>query len=558
MTAAEWMTYRFGEGKAAEGVRLLSAVMGVIGTVMMLAYLIRGASLFLGIFFPFPPLMTTLVLIIVTTLYTMSAGFYGVVLTDLVQGIIVLISCIIVSVMAWHMVPNTASLAATAQQVTGNLDWTNSRLSLHTTMPPGYEAYEPLLMIAMFYLLRNILGGMGGGAEPRYFGARSDRDCGLQSLLQGVMVMFRWPLMIGFAVMGIYLVSSTYPDAKLTHQTAELIHKEYPNVTAPYWHDLTSSIVNAKVQNPPAVAAKLEGLLGADWRNKLPLIGFPGTINPEQILPAVLLNQMPVGLKGILVVAMFAAMMSAKNGMVNGASALFVRDIYQNFLRPKAANRELIFASYLSTLGVVIVGFYFGVAATSINDLWGWIVMSFGAGGLAPGLLRLYWWRCNAPGMFGGILLGGVGAILQRIFMPAMPEWEQFLIMTALSFVGTIAGSLLTKPTPTETVRHFYRTTRPFGLWGPFLHEFQGEQRAAIVREHRNDIIAVPFAMLWQVTLFLLPMQIVIKSYTNFFYTLPLFLIAAAGMYQFWWKPLPKRVYEEPDKEITPGTLEAA
>ncbi len=28
------------------------------------------------------------------------------------------------------------------------------------------------------------------------------------------------------------------------------------------------------------------------------------------------------------------------NGLMNGASALFVKDIYQNFLPPKAANRE--------------------------------------------------------------------------------------------------------------------------------------------------------------------------------------------------------------------------
>jgi solute:Na+ symporter, SSS family len=233
--------------------------------------------------------------------------------------------------------------------------------------------------------------------------------------------------------------------------------------------------------------------------------------------------------------------------MVNSASAFFVKDIYQNFLRPKAANRELIFASYASTLSIVIVGFYFGVTATSINDLWGWIIMGFGAGGLAPAMLRFYWWRCNACGMFGGILLGGVGAVVQRIVMPQMPEWEQFVIMTALSFGGTIIGSLLTEPTPMDKLRHFYRTTRPFGFWGPLRDEFQGEERVALDREHHNDIWAVPFTLLWQVTLFLLPMQLVIKSYHAFFYTLPLFLIAVAGMYHFWWKPLPPR--EEPDSK---------
>jgi len=539
MTSAEWMTYRFGQGKAAEGVRLLQAVTAILLNMMLLAYLIRGASLFLGMFFPFPPMVTTMVLITVITMYTLSSGFYGVVLTDLVQGCIILVSCFVISFMAWHMVPSSASLQATAQAVTGNANWTDSALPWHTTMPPGYSAYESLMMIAMFYLLRNILGGMGAGAESRYFGARDDREAGLQSLLNGVMVMFRWPLMIGFAVMGIYLVSSTFPNRDVIKQSSDLVHTYYPQISEASWHELTSNIINNPAKFPADLTKGLEKTLGQKWRDKMPLVGYRGDVNPEQILPAVLLNQVPMGLKGLLVVAMFAAMMSCNNGIVNTSSALFVKDIYQNFVRPKAGNRELMLASYTSTLVLVYCAFYFGTRASNINNLWGWIVMGLGAGGLAPALLRLYWWRCNAWGMFGGILAGGLGAVVQRIFVPQMLEWEQFTIMTILSFLGTIVGSYLTAPTPMKVLQHFYRTTRPFGLWKPLLGEFKGEQREAMEREHRNDITAVPFALLWQVTLFLLPMQLVIKAYRGFFMTLPLFLVAAAGMYWFWWRALP-------------------
>jgi len=118
--------------------------------------------------------------------------------------------------------------------------------------------------------------------------------------------------------------------------------------------------------------------------------------------------------------------------------------------------------------------------------------------------------------------------------------------MVALSFSGTIIVSLLTEPTPMDTLRHFYRTTRPFGFWGPLRNEFAGAEREAIEREHRNDISAVPFTLLWQVTLFLLPMQLVIKSYSAFFWTLPLFLIGCAGMYRFWWRALPMQGSEKP------------
>ena len=540
MTGAEWMTYRFGEGKAAEGLRAMSALAGILLTVMMLAYLIRGASLFLGMFFPFPALYTTLAVVTVSTLFTMSAGFYGVVLTDLVQGAIILAASVIIALMAWHMVPDMPSLAATAQAVTGNAGWTNSQPAWHTPMPAGYEAYSPLIMVAAFYLLRNILGGAGTGADSRYFGAKSDRDCGLQSFQQGVMLMFRWPLMIGFAVMGIYLVHGLFPDPALIHQAADLVRAQYPNTTEPFWHDLTGSIMTSPQSHPAAFIARLQALLGADWQGKLALVGWRGTVNPEQILPAVLLNMVPTGLKGLIVVAMFAAMMSCKNGLMNGASALFVKDIYQNFLRPRAANRELIIMSYASTLGIVIVGFYFGVVATSINTLWGWIVMSLSAGQIGPQVMRLYWWRCTAPGMICGTLLGILGAVGQRLYFPALSEPMQLVLMTLISFGGTIVGSLLTAPTSRDVLVNFYRTTRPFGWWAPLRAEFQGAARAAIDRENRNDIITLPFALLWLVTMLLLPMQLVIKSYGAFWCTLPLFLLALTGMYFFWWKPLMK------------------
>lgn len=555
MTGAEWGIYRFGDNKVAQSMRVFGAIMTIVTAVMMVAYLVRGASLFLGTFFPFPPLYTTLALVTLTTLYTVSSGFYGVVLTDLIQGVIIMVTCVIIGFMAWHSVPDTAHLAAVAAHVTGNPDWTSALPAWRTPMPPGYEAYSPVILMAAFYLMRHTLGGLGTGAEARYFGARSDRDCGLQSFQQALMIMFRWPLMMGFAVMGIYLVHTLYPDPAALQNAAAVIHQYAPQTTAAHWHDLTAEIVNSSEKFPPELIQSLRTILGGNWAEKLPLIGHQGTVNPEQILPAVLLNLVPNGLRGLIVVAMFAAMMSCKNGLVNGSCAYFVKDIYQAFLRPKATTRELITVSYATTLAIVLLGFIFGVTASSINDLWGWIIMSLMAGQLAPGLLRLYWWRCNAWGTAGGCILGAIGAILQRIFYPELPETWQFIFTTSLSFIGTIGASLLTAPTPMPVLRHFYRTTRPFGWWKPLHSEITGAERVAMDHENRNDITAVPFTLLWQVTLFLLPMELVIKSYTAFWCTLPLFLLGAGGMFVFWWRPLMRGspFHRQEEKATDPG-----
>jgi Na+/proline symporter len=469
----------------------------------------------------------------------MCAGFYGVVLADLVQGVIIVLSCFVVSFIAWNMIPSAQSLSALAGNVTGAVGWTNSAPVWHTNMPPGYEMYESLIMFALFYLIRNLLGGPSTGGESRFFGARNDRECGLQSLQMGIMITLRWPMMVAFAVMGIYLVNSMYPDPTVIGSTADLIKQSYPGTGAAMWHDLTSGIAADPAQHPAALIAGLKSILGSNWADKLPLVGFNGSINPERILPAVIMTALPVGLKGFVLVALFAAMMSTFTSTVNGASAMFVRDIYQNLLRPRASNRELISASYLSTLGVVVVGFVMGITAKSINDLWGWIIMSLTAGSIAPGLLRLHWWRLNAWGMAGGTVLGGVGAVVQRVVALGMVEWQQFLIMTSLSFAGAIGLSLATQPTSMDRLVQFYRRTRPFGFWGPVKAKFAPDERALLTSEHRNDILAMPFAVIAQVSLLMLAMQLVIKTYGSFAKTLPIFLVGAIGLYVFWWRNLP-------------------
>ncbi len=186
------------------------------------------------------------------------------------------------------------------------------------------------------------------------------------------------------------------------------------------------------------------------------------------VLPTVVLQGLGSGLRGLLVVCLLAALMGALSGFVNTASAFFVRDIYQNFLRPKAGNRELIFSAYCASAGAVVTSFIMGLAAPSINNIWGWLTMGLLAGSIGPQMLRLYWWRINAWGMVLGTFSGGSAAMIQRAFDPAMTEWAQFSLMSGISFLGTILGSLLTKPTPHKVVSHFYHTTRPFGFWGAF------------------------------------------------------------------------------------------
>ena len=160
LTGAEWMVFRFGDGLGGRFAQAVSAMAGIVSSVGMLAYLIKGAGLFLTMFFPYSPLTCTLIMIGITTIYTMISGFYGVVFTDLFQSAIIVIGVIIVTAMAMVRIAGVEDFGALAVQVTGNADWMSTLPQWKTDMPAGYEQYEALVMFAFFYLMKNIFLGV--------------------------------------------------------------------------------------------------------------------------------------------------------------------------------------------------------------------------------------------------------------------------------------------------------------------------------------------------------------------------------------------------------------
>ena len=539
MTGAEWFTFRFGPGPSANLLRVSAALFGIVFTIGSLAYLVRGTSLFFGFFVPGAPMTATLVIVALAVVGTALAGYYGVVLNDLLQGAVIIIACVMVAVLAFRGIAEAGAIGPLAVQVTGNPDWMMSYPGWHTAMPPDYAAYESLLLFALFYLGRSMLDGFACGDDARYFAARSDRECGLLSGLQGLLIAFRWPMMMGFAVLGLFLVAEVLPDRDRARSAAEQVKAHAPAVPAAEWQAFTMQVASFPAEHP-RLAAQMEKTLGARWQEALPLIGYQGAVNPEQVLPAVLKHRLTGFVRALVLVAMLAALMSTLSGSVHGVgSALFVRDIYQNLLRPKAGNRELIFAAYAATFGIVIAGFWVGLGARSINHLWTWLMIGFLAGGFAPKILRLYWWRCNAWGCAAGIAAGGLMAVVQRWQWPDLSEFKIFALTVGAGLAGVLVGSLGTPPTPADIVRRFHRQTRPFGWWGPFWRELAPAEQATWRREHRNDQRALPFALLAQITLFLLPMQLVLHAFSEFWLTLPWFVVGVGGLYWFWWRNLP-------------------
>lgn len=553
MTGAEWMAFRFGNGAGANFARIAKVIALIVFTVGMLGYAVKGTGMFFSMFIPLSPFVCALIIIGITTVYTVLAGFYGVVLCDLLQCGLILIGMAAITILAVVKIAGVETdLAALTQTVTGCSEWLSSIPQKFVDMPKGYEIYDSLFMFTIFLLLRNIIMGFGTGDDPQYFAARNERECGKVACLWMTLSTFRWPMMISYAVLGIFIVKDMFPDQAVLAQAAILIKQQLGNINPSMWPDYLAGIMNNPGAYPVEFINSLKELLGSNWAAKLHMLSFEGTVNAEKVMPAVLLYSVPAGLRGLIFVSLLAAGMSTFDVTINKAASFFTRDIYQRYFRQKAENKELMLATYTFSIFIVVASFAMAYTVKTINDIWGWITMGLVSGLSVPSLLKMYWWRFNGGGFAIGTMAGTIGAVVQRMFWPQLPEQWQFVILTIFAGACSVVGTYLTKPTDRDVLENFYRITRPFGFWNPLIHILPEDVRAKMKKEHLNDLLALPFVGIWLVTMFLMPMQLVVRQFKSFYITLGIFIVCVFFMYIFWYRNLPS----DEDIKITEKHLE--
>jgi Na+/proline symporter len=251
MTVAEWMEYRFGKGFPGESARILQAFAVIVMTVGMLAMFVKGSGLFLSLFLPFSPMVCAIIMFSIATIYTAISGFYGVVFTDIFQAIFILVASIAVSFLAYNKVVDNATFSQIAEQVTRNKDWMSTAIPAHIDMPEAYSIFEKFALAISFYVLLTVFTGMSkSGGRPMYFGARDERECGTLSFVWILASAIRWPMIIGFVILGIFFVKDYFSDPAVVQQAVELVKSHIPDIPEHSWNEKIESIISVPGQYP--------------------------------------------------------------------------------------------------------------------------------------------------------------------------------------------------------------------------------------------------------------------------------------------------------------------
>jgi SSS family solute:Na+ symporter len=488
MTTAEWMEFRFGKGKQGEAARMLAAIAQLIFAIWSITYFIQGAGIFLSEILGISPDLAAILMISLCAFYAALSGLYGVVYTEVFQGglILFVIIYVVSHVMMNITLPETFVVSVPMgngqfQQITQNLkDWSSFLPRWEMNIPGEYSQYNLIGLATIMYIFRSSIDGMSGSG--------------------------------GYMIQRFYAAKNEREVGLLSVFWIFLLSFRWPFIMS-------------------------IAILGISFSQSGQIID-----NPETVLPKVLMEVFPVGIKGLLVAGLLAAAMSTYVAIVNSGAAYWVNDLYQRFIRPEATNKQLILHSRVASVAIVILGLLSTYLFTSLNDVWGFLTMGFGVGLIVPQFIRWYWWRFNGYGYAGGTILGMITAITIRFVFEDIPEMPSFFLTAAITFVGSIAISYMFPPTSSEDLERFYSTTRPFGFWGPVRAKFSKEIIAPIAVENRRDIVATFFAVPWMLFLGITPMMVVTKQWTYALTCGFILLVLSVVLYFIWYKHLSKSV----------------
>eukprot|EP00095_Tigriopus_kingsejongensis_P001027 snap_masked-scaffold587_size153100-processed-gene-0.18 protein:Tk01027 transcript:snap_masked-scaffold587_size153100-processed-gene-0.18-mRNA-1 annotation:"hypothetical protein DAPPUDRAFT_215063" len=218
-------------------------------------------------------------------------------------------------------------------------------------------------------------------------------------------------------------------------------------------------------------------------------------------------EKMPMGLRGLMLAVMLAALMSSLTSIFNSSSTIFTMDIYPRF-RSNAKDVELLIAGRMFVLVLVVVSIIWIpiINASQGSQLFVYIqsITSY----LAPPicaiyLLAMFWPRCNEPGAFAGLMVGLIVGLIRfglefGYAIPPCgsgeeqpPQWWFSLIFDVhylhfgiilwfITGVVAIVVSLLTAPIPEESL---YRLT----FWSRHSTKVRVDLDEKIVEKEKED-----------------------------------------------------------------------
>ncbi|NQT16071.1 MAG: sodium/solute symporter, partial [Planctomycetes bacterium] len=376
-------------------------------TCYLLTQVARMGSIMLGVAYGLNALLGWPVASIIVatgvlvTLYTLLGGIEAVIWTDVVQSIVLMVGALVIAAMLLFGMPEGPgqifAIAASAPAA-GATEATVNKFSLGSF---GLNLTETTFWVVLIYgIVMNLNNfGIDQNFVQRYHAAKSDRDA-VRSVWLGALLYV--PISAVFLFIGTALYA--YYEA----QPPDVLNAVKKEVAAEKLDD--EGVLPNQPGYQAALAKTIEELEPKDYGDK--------------VLPHFIVNQLPGGVAGLLIAAIFAAAMSSIDTSLNSSATIVLADVYKRYFHPAAGERESMLVLYSATLVFGAVGTGVAVSligVTSVLDAWWFLSGIFVAGMLGVFLLGMVSrMATNAAAVTGAVC--GVVATASIVCWIVVPE----------------------------------------------------------------------------------------------------------------------------------------
>ena len=210
MTFAEWNETRFGPGRDTEAARLAAAIFLLILMICNLMFISVGTGKFAEEFLPLPRWEATLIVLGVVGIYVTLGGFFGVILTDVFQTILIAIGAVIMAVMVFKRPPALSFIAKDPGWSSLAPTWTlwSGFMGKTTAAYQHFNLFGPILMAGFLWMVFRLLAGPNVWDFQFFLTVRTPRDASLAAGMWTVGYNLRWILGVSFMVMGIFFLGT--------------------------------------------------------------------------------------------------------------------------------------------------------------------------------------------------------------------------------------------------------------------------------------------------------------------------------------------------------------
>ena len=410
MTDVEFAEIRYSGGPARflRGFRAIYLAIPI--NLIILGWVTRAMIKILTISLGVSPILAVGICFVITVVYSVAAGLWAVLWTDLIQFVVKMAAVIILAVYSVKAVGGIAIMKIKLAEHFGSSEAALSVMPVSVT-DTGFHAYPwmPLLALATFLSVQwwaawypGAEPGGGGYVAQRIFSAKTERD--------GVL-------------------------ATLFFQVAHYALRPWPWIVT--------------------------GLAT--------VILYPDLVDKESGYVKAFVDYLPTPWKGVMMAGFAAAYMSTVGTHLNWGASYLVNDFYKRFIKQSATEAHYVKVSRIATVLLFIASIGVTSQLSSVEQAWKFL-LALGAGTGLVLILRWYWWRINAWSEISAMVASFVVSIVAFQVVPQRfakgdpnADATVMLLTVAVSTVVWLVVTFMTKPEPEETLVSFYKRVRPGG-----------------------------------------------------------------------------------------------